>query len=269
MRENTDHHAGSAPTVSESDTRAMVRLLAEIAVMEGSIFDKRNRLMEGLCDLVGADAWLWMKLGRETAGEAPTFSILQKKWAGESEFVDFLRSLEHPDMKSLMAPLFAEFAEKRVQLTRLRQQIDPENRFPESETYDLWRKADVGPMLLSFRPTADGQTTSIALYRRFDRDLFEPRESRIAHVLLSEVNWLYEETAHEATVKHIADLSPRLNTVHNLLLQGLGRKQIAAELDITINTVNGYARDLYRRFNVHSQSELIRRFVDGDGGDRP
>jgi DNA-binding NarL/FixJ family response regulator len=60
---------------------------------------------------------------------------------------------------------------------------------------------------------------------------------------------------------------PRLHTVTNLLIPGLVRKQIAADVDLSIRTVNDYAQEIYVRFRVHSQAELIRRFVEGDRGD--
>ena len=52
-----------------------------------------------------------------------------------------------------------------------------------------------------------------------------------------------------------------------ILIQGSSRKEIAARLEISVHTVSGYCRELYDRFDVHSQGELIRRFSHGDGGD--
>lgn len=66
----------------------------------------------------------------------------------------------------------------------------------------------------------------------------------------------------------VDELTPRMKTVINQLLQGMGRKQIATDMGISIHTLNGYVKEIYARFEVHSQSELIRRFVEGDGGDR-
>ena len=66
----------------------------------------------------------------------------------------------------------------------------------------------------------------------------------------------------------VDELSPRLHTVTNLMLQGMARKQIAAEIGISIHTLNGYVKDIYARFEVHSQSELIRCLAEGNGGDQ-
>ncbi len=52
-------------------------------------------------------------------------------------------------------------------------------------------------------------------------------------------------------------LSPRLQSVTRLLIQGQTRKAIAAKIELSVHTVNDYIKDIYDRFKVHSQSELI------------
>jgi len=247
----------------------MVRLLGEVAAAEGSLSFKRNLLMSGLCELVGVDAWYWGMVGRAEPGKLPSFAIQIKGGFTEEQFANYLKAQEHPDMKALNAPFLAECAEKKTHVTRLRQQIDVDGNFPKSAVYELWRTADLAPLILSFRPMSDGQVSGIALFRRFDRELFDERESKIAHILLSEVPWLHDEAWPDRKRERTYELPPRLNTVLNLMLQGIGRKQIADKMDISVNTLAGYAKDLYERFGVHSQSELIRRFVEGDGGDTP
>jgi len=53
--------------------------------------------------------------------------------------------------------------------------------------------------------------------------------------------------------------------VINLLLQGMSRKRIATEIGVSIHTLNGYIKDVYSRFEVHSQSEPIHRVMEGGG----
>ena len=45
--------------LGERDVRAMVRLLGEVAVIEGGSAAKRRRLMEGLNEFAEADGWVW------------------------------------------------------------------------------------------------------------------------------------------------------------------------------------------------------------------
>jgi DNA-binding NarL/FixJ family response regulator len=59
----------------------------------------------------------------------------------------------------------------------------------------------------------------------------------------------------------LAALSPRLTQVLDLLLLGDAEKQVARKLGLSPYTINGYVKDLYRRFGVNSRGELMARFV--------
>lgn len=252
----------------DSDVREMMAVLGHIAGLDDDLASKRRILLENLARLIDADCWYWCLLGRKTPGELPTFSVFLKGGFSEEQFAKYLTAQEHPEMAMFNAPILEELERRGSHITRLRQQVDPENRFPESDVFRLWREADLAPLILSMRPGINGQVSAVALFRNFDRPLFNERENRIAHVMLNSVPWLYEEAWPNHPRSRMGVLSPRLHTVINLLLQGMGRKQIATEMGISIHTLNGYIKEVYARFEVHSQSELIRRFVEGDGGDR-
>ncbi len=52
-------------------------------------------------------------------------------------------------------------------------------------------------------------------------------------------------------------LVPRHRTVLNLLGDGWNRKKIVGHLGISLNTVHGYVKDIFKHFGVHSQPELL------------
>ena len=64
----------------------------------------------------------------------------------------------------------------------------------------------------------------------------------------------------EARLK-MFNLSPRLRSATGFLTRGIPRKEIADRMDISIHTLNDYVKEIYTRFEVHSQSELINRFI--------
>jgi ATP/maltotriose-dependent transcriptional regulator MalT len=47
--------------------------------------------------------------------------------------------------------------------------------------------------------------------------------------------------------------------VLRLLLAGMSNKQIARELDLSINTVKTHARNVYSKFGVHGRMELVQQ----------
>ncbi len=247
----------------------MVRLLGDVAVTQGSVRDKRWMLMRGLCELISADSWLWGSTPELVAGSRPVFTSLSHGGFDEKRLPKMLLAVEHPDTWRIPADFTRELAARRVHLTRSLRQIDPGGLALRSQAAPLWRDADIGEALLSFRPLTSPETSVIALYRRCGDEPFDLREVRIAHIILTEVPWLHHSHDPEENGTEGPRLSPRRRTVLNLILEGGTRKDVAHDLGISVHTLDGYIKDIFRYFGVHSQAELIARFRSGDGRDTP
>ena len=254
--------------LGENDIRAMVRLLGDVSGEQGPIAIKRRQVIEGLAEIVAADSWVWTMHGEPVANRVSHTPFLQGGFDDE-QFAAYLKSQEHPDMKRLTEPLFADLQKNPGHLTRLRQQLTTDDALEKSDIIPLFKACDIGPVILSARPTVAGQLGFVVLFRAFDGPLFSERDSRIAHIILSEVAWLFEKSWPNYPRHEVSRLAPRIRSVLTALLQGRARKQIAADFDLSIHTVGGYVKDIYRQFGVNSHAELLCRFVDGDGGDTP
>lgn len=57
-------------------------------------------------------------------------------------------------------------------------------------------------------------------------------------------------------------LSPRMQQVCEMTLQGLKNERIADSLKISVNTVKKYKARLYKQLGTHSKYELRRKFSD-------
>jgi DNA-binding CsgD family transcriptional regulator len=259
----------AGPSVlAESDVRAIVRLLGSVASLEAPPIERKHVLMSSLADLIGAKAWLW-GLGVQLKPDAlPKWMLELYGGLDESAMATYLRAQEHPDMTRLTAPFIELLMSTGSHLTRLRQQTDPDDTFRTSPAYSLWVEAGVMPGILSCRPIDDRTVSVISLHRAPEAPLFSERESRIAHIVLTEIPWLYQpDTAVSKSSNSISHLSPRCHTVFNLLVLGQNRQQIADNLKISIHTLNDYVKTVFRHFGVNSQLDLMRRFSQGNGGD--
>ena len=254
--------------LAESDVRALVRLLGEVTLARSSLQESKAQLMDGLCSLIQADAWVW-GVGQHNPDNAPFYVSYQRGNIDDERYARLMNAVNHPEMERFARPFSEELARTGAHLTRLRQQINPDNSFIGSQAEQAWLKANIGPVILSCKPLPDGGFSSIGIYRNADRPLFSERESRIAHILLSEVPWLHLHGWPTERGQSASQLFPRLRTVLNLLIEGWSRKRIAAELGLSIHTVHGYVKAIYDHFGVHSQAELLVRFTKGNGGDTP
>lgn len=64
-----------------------------------------------------------------------------------------------------------------------------------------------------------------------------------------------------AKTEEFPDLSQREHEVLNGLAEGLGYKQIADQLDVSIHTVRNYIRRIYEKLHVRSRTEAVVKFL--------
>ncbi len=245
----------------------MVRLVGKVAVLPGGHVEKKHFLMTGLCKLIDADAWAWGFSCRRDPTKPQVYVSILKGGFTEQSFVKLLQAFEHPEMIELAAKFYIEFETKKVHLTRLRDQITEPERYAVSKAHLAWKAADVGSLILSQRPLDERSASTIGIYRRYHREKFSARESRIAHIVLTEVPWLHEQGWPEDRGATVPALSPRQRLTLNLLILGQGHKQVADRMKISPHTLQGYIKAIYRHFSVHSQAELMHRFHEGNGRD--
>jgi len=255
--------------LNDRDIRAMVRLLGEVAAVDGNHNEKKRELMDGLCSLLNADFWVWALAAEFEPGEQPIYTALATGGFAADQFPKLLVAYEHPDLAEMTEPLAREVKEFGRQVTRVRPDYDPNDFFSSSDANPLWRHADVGPPLVCYRPVANDCVSGIALYRSYERPLFDRREAKIAHIILGEVPWLHEQGWPWSSARKVPSLPHRCRLVLNLMLEGLPRKLIADQMNLSIHTVNDYAKKIYAYFGVRSHPELLRRFQTSDGGHTP
>ncbi len=255
--------------LAESDVRSLVRLLGDVAALDADHAGKKRFLMNGLCKLIDADSWAWALMCQPGDGQPQVYVSVVHGGFDENRFSLFLKALEHPDMSWVAQTFFQELAREQRQITRCRSKIISDEEYLKTDVVELWYKADIGPLLMSAKPLDEKSGSSIGIYRRADQEHFSEREILIAHIVLTEVGWLHEMGWPEDRGASVPELSRQLRIVLNLLLEGMDRKTIADKLNISIHTLGGYCKEIYRHFRVSSQSELIARFYQGDGRDQP
>jgi DNA-binding CsgD family transcriptional regulator len=246
----------------------MVRLIGEVAGIRGGHAEKKRFLMNGLCGLVCADAWVWGLSCQRDPQKPQVYVSLLNAGIPDSKMPQLIAAVEHPAMIPLTAKFHDEVGQKKQHITRSRFQITNPAAFAASPARAAWEAADIGPTILSIRPLDERSSSGIALYRRYRREEFTDREVLIAHVILTEVSWLHEQGWPEDRGVSVPTLPRRQRLTLNLLILGHSRKQIAGEMKISMNTVQGYIKEIYSYFKVNSQAELMNRFFQGSREER-
>jgi DNA-binding CsgD family transcriptional regulator len=73
---------------------------------------------------------------------------------------------------------------------------------------------------------------------------------------------MQQKTGRPSEADAVITLTPREKEVFHMLLRGMKAKDIAAEFSITIWGVNYFIKQIYRKLNVNSKTELVLRYYD-------
>lgn len=257
--------------LAEEDVRAIVRLLAKVAIVSEGVMAQKRCLVEGLAELLDADRYMW-NVTRYEPGLAPVALSLVHNWSDEELAAHAHWNYSRPDNKFTRAIADLLPAPVERPWTRsLEQLVGPDWWANEVRQNKSARGSNIGTAMLCVCsiPGRPNTHSMLGVQRVPGRPEFSARDQRIAHVVFTEVAWLHSaEVTPEEDGSRVFPLSPSKQTVLTQLIDGKVPKEIAKNSELTVNTVRTYIRDIYRHFEVSGREELMRRFMTGDGGDR-
>jgi DNA-binding CsgD family transcriptional regulator len=250
-----------------SDVRAIVRLLADVAVTTGGVVAQKRCLVGGLAELIQADRWMWNLTRFQGDGPAVAVSMLHN--FTEQQFAKLVESNANGEMR--------EFDDRFIELSRRTphwaMHIDDFVSLNRSEPVaipDIWNEMEeLDGECIFAAVTVEGEQSlmsALGMHRASHREKFTEREVRIVQTVTKEVKWLHMTSVPEEKGQASADLTPRLQSVLHLLMEGHSAKRIAFLLKLSDHTVRGYIKAIYKHFDVSSRAELMRRFMVGDDG---
>lgn len=266
---NDEHRAvNDAPCLAEDDVRGVVRLIADVAILNGSLADKKFALMAGLQKLVDADGWLWSMTRVEMATRTPICVNLMHAGLTERQLTSWLEASQSSTPPPEDDPLCL-LTEQGKHFTRTRQQVVTDaNWYSHPAVVKHRLRVGLDHFLYSVYPLEKDLCSAIGMFRHRGRAPFSERESRMAHIVLSEVAWLHFAEVPGDCGHKVPQLTPRQRVVLIMLIEAHDKDEIAKLLHISPHTVKDHMKVIYDHFEVSSQLELIRRFRFGDEGDR-
>ena len=251
--------------ISFSDVRALLRLCNRLHELGPEPTPQREHMLGGVRALTGADeAWAWVAAIDADAADAPPATV--------SFFHVSRDDSAPPTVSPVSVPVDAPWAAFRRRLRRetlAGATADPSDGDGRRLGIVL-AQGDAhraGHRLHSFLPLSSSVTggsvvvaAGLTICRAPGRHHFTRRERSILCALHAEVAWVYRAEVMLAS-PDTRRLSPRQQQTLGHLLAGLAEKQIAAEMNLSPNTIHHYVKALHKHFGVSSRSELLARWV--------
>lgn len=216
-------------SLKEVDQNAIFGILGQLASSQNTLAEKKHEAFNKVNELVAADVWLW---GRVKDGELVESSVMTNYEDGGN--------ITQYTQVMLSSHLFQLY---------LLQEVSDHRTLVINEG---------GPFscIYSIRAMEDGTTSLFVSFRTEVNEDFSQNDVLVLNTILKHLPLMHEL---QTDPKEKA-LTPKMQLVLRALKDGLSRKQIADQLQISVNTVSAYVRDIYREYQVHSHAELIRYF---------
>ena len=258
--------------LADADVVGIVRLLGEVIAHPGDLPARKRHLLDGLAAMVRADGWTWLQTRGLPPEEWPApFSALDGGWADPRQRAHVMGSMNHPEVQRLanarsMAASLAASADGRsmAYVTRSRRQMVSDAEWEQSPlSRDRRANGGIDDFLLVLYPLGGDAVSAISMHRGAGAEAFGPRERCLCHLVLGEVDWLHRAGSDVPGADRVLGLTPRQREVLLMLLGGDSRKQIAAKLGLSTDTVGDHMKALHRHFEVGSRGALMALFVGG------
>lgn len=257
------------------DSRAILNLVGDCHDLGDDRQAWRGRLIAGLAGLIDAD----LGFSGEMAGcrsQSPR-DLGSVEWGWENGFdrAVFVAQMARMHADPAYTPamnLYFSRLEQDDGVCHVRTDLIADRPWYASHDYQsICRAYGVDHILWCFRSLARGSgdvSSGLVLTRSAGRRDFRRRDRTIVREAHAALAPLVGGTLAGHDDPSPRALPPRARQVLVCLLQGDGDKQIAARLKLSVHTVNGYTKAIYRHFGVGGRSDLLARWIRRGWGDR-
>lgn len=247
------------------DVERIVHLVASAGdpTIDLGLPDRKRILLEGTKSLVDADVYIWSSavLDPTRPGEVGPTCVIDGGWLSEAQKQQAFEALTDPLFGSRMvAPMLRCMAEQHC-LTQRREDYVSDEEW--NSIGELWRRTGLEHAILMTFPVSKVAFSGVGFHRAAHKSPFSERDKAVVHVIFRQVGWLHRHGTNEPAGEMTVGLSPRQRQVLHRLLEGDGKKQIAARMNISEHTVGDHVKDIFSHFGVHSRGELQAVFLMG------
>ena len=253
------------PTVR--DIQNATRLAWEAAELRHDPIAQGRTLVDGMAALVGGDYGFWCTMDRFVEGELPRFVSAVTGRHVPAELIRYFQGSGR-EFEPTQDPV-VDFCRGVKQTSAVRISDLLPHCTPERHGIgiDIMERIGVKDGAVGLFRRADGvRVTGLSIHRTAIRRPYDARERAIVKTVIGELEHLYRSGRLEPPVGPLLDQLPRrLRQVAQLMLTDRPVKQIARELNLTVESARSYVKELYRRCGVASRQELMLKLMDRGG----
>lgn len=251
-------------SIEFQDARRALQLVSELRELPPSASVRANHLIDGMCELIGAQNGLFALMSDFRKGGDP--QVIESVTGGDFSSIAQRGFAEYVDSEVVKDPLVEATIHdcyKPLVLSR-RQHVSDREWYGSAHVSEFRKQFTlVDDSIYAYFPLSKpGLIAGIGMNRAWGDRPFGERELNLVDLMHDQLEWLYRQFEQEAGGGLPLDkrpLSPRLQQTLARLIAGDSQKQAAKRLGLSVHTIHDYVKELYLRFGVNSRAELLAR----------
>jgi DNA-binding CsgD family transcriptional regulator len=252
---------------SEADSQTMIDLLVRASdpVSDIPLTECKRRVFDGIAQMIAACVWLWSVNQIDIADSEACTCVcdLDGGWKNSREREGALTAHGCADFRARTGKLIRKVINGKAAYTVLRRDIIDDETWCASPEGKLWGSAGMDHFIISLFPLDERSCSMVSFNRRVGELSFSQRDHAIVHLLFQRIRWLHRTDGADPSGDELVSLTRRERQVLTLLLKGLSRKRVAADLRLSEHTIADHLKEIYRKLGVKSRAELLARFIPG------
>lgn len=254
---------GKTQRLCIADVRAVFYLLNELRDLGMQPHIWKQHMLCGLCRLIDGQVGISVQTADAGTVDLTKSVVTDIGWSSEKERGNWINYCRRNDLS--VDPSRAQITRLMAggqPFVRVREQLCPDRHWYSNDHVQITRKeSDVDSFIFSYRRLINPERHHwLYLLRPWSEPRFGSRQRRLVRLFHDELGRIIERDAmRAAALCPMTHLSPRLRQTLDLLACGLGEKQVARKLNCSHHTIHGYVKDLHKRMNVSTRSELLLR----------
>jgi DNA-binding CsgD family transcriptional regulator len=242
--------------IPSARVRRLVRLVGEVRELARTSADPLSHLLEGMVQLVGGEMGAFGRMPRDMVpGSNATQMVFAGGWSDEVRrgFARLYQRDHGSAVNPFVSSMIAQTPPGAITVGRRCDFMQDREWYRSAFFNEFGRPWRVGDSVSGFVRLADGRSMAFTNLRGLRARHYSEVDRALVELLVEQC------VAQLFAPRPVRPLSPRQLQVRGRLLDGAAPTQIAAELGLSVNTINEYIRGVYRAEGVTTRAELQAR----------
>ena len=211
--------------------------------------------------MIGATSasWAWGFADNSALSIAPVATVDIEVTAEQMATI-IKMGLDPSQYEELRVPMI-EGLDSNVQSTALRSDLYDDQQWKTTCMHANLIEGGYNEWLHSFRFDFSETWSGVFYLRQAGLPPFQPADRQLIDLAMSSIPWFGTTLESRQPAQSCVELTTRQRMVLMMQLDGLPRKEIAARMEITVDTVGDHMKQIYEHFGVGSSGELAAIFL--------